>query len=54
MVGFAIGTGGLFVTLLGVIADHFGVPVALQSIMILPVIGLFFSAVLKYPVDKVS
>ena len=26
MVGFAIGTGGAWVTVLGVIADHFGVP----------------------------
>ena len=49
MVGFAIGAGGICVTLLGVIADHFGVPVALKSIMILPVAGFLLSAFLRYP-----
>jgi MFS transporter, FSR family, fosmidomycin resistance protein len=48
MVGFAIGTGGLGVTVLGVVADHFGVPTALYSIMILPVIGLVLSLPIKY------
>ncbi len=49
MVGFAIGAGGICVTLLGVLADHFGVPFALRSIGVLPVIGLIFSLVLRYP-----
>ncbi len=48
MAGFAIGTGGICVTLLGVIADHFGVPAALQSIMALPVIGLLLALSLRY------
>jgi MFS transporter, FSR family, fosmidomycin resistance protein len=52
MVGFAIGAGGLWVTVLGVIADHFSVPVALKSIMILPMLGLVLSLLLKYPVKK--
>ena len=52
MVGFAIGAGGICVTLLGVIADNFGVPVALKSIMILPFAGLLFSAFLRYPEDN--
>jgi FSR family fosmidomycin resistance protein-like MFS transporter len=43
MVGFAIGTGGIGVTILGIVADHFGVPTALKSIMVLPVIGLMLS-----------
>ena len=51
MVGFAIGAGGICVTLLGVIADHFGVPVALKSIMILPFAGFLLSAILRYPED---
>ena len=51
MVGFAIGAGGICVTLLGVIADHFGVPVALKSIMILPLAGFLLSAFLRYPED---
>ena len=52
MVGFAIGAGGICVTLLGVIADHFGVPVALKSIMILPFAGFLLSTILRYPEDS--
>lgn len=48
MVGFAIGTGGIGVTLLGMVADNFGVPVALESIMILPFIGFLLSLVVRY------
>jgi len=48
MVGFAIGTGGIGVTLLGIVADNFGVPVALESIMVLPFIGFILSLVLRY------
>lgn len=48
MVGFAIGTGGIGVTVLGIIADNFGVPVALESIMALPFIGLVLSLMLRY------
>jgi FSR family fosmidomycin resistance protein-like MFS transporter len=48
MVGFAIGTGGIGVTLLGLVADRFGVPVALKSIMILPAIGFLLSLVVQY------
>lgn len=49
MVGFAIGTGGIGVTILGIIADHFGVPFALKSIVVLPLIGLVMSIFLRYP-----
>lgn len=49
MVGFAIGAGGLGVTLLGVVADHFGVPAALKSIMLLPLAGLGLSLLIRYP-----
>jgi FSR family fosmidomycin resistance protein-like MFS transporter len=52
MVGFAIGTGGLGVTILGVIADHFGPEIALQSIIVLPVAGLLLSLPIKYPGKK--
>jgi FSR family fosmidomycin resistance protein-like MFS transporter len=48
MVGFAIGTGGIGVTLLGLVADTFGVPVALESIMILPFIGFVLSLIVRY------
>lgn len=50
MVGFAIGTGGIGVTLLGIIADHFGVPFALKTIIVLPLAGLMMSMLLRYPV----
>lgn len=49
MVGFAIGAGGICVTLLGVLADHFGVPFALKSIAVLPFLGLIMSLTLRYP-----
>jgi FSR family fosmidomycin resistance protein-like MFS transporter len=48
-VGFAIGTGGLGVTLLGVVADHFGVAAALKSIVFLPPVGLGLAALIRYP-----
>jgi MFS transporter, FSR family, fosmidomycin resistance protein len=49
MVGFSIGAGGICVTLLGVVADHFGVPFALRSISVLPLLGLTLSLMLRYP-----
>lgn len=48
MVGFAIGTGGIGVTILGLVADNFGVPVALRAIVILPLIGFLLSIFLRY------
>ncbi|MCA1962274.1 MAG: MFS transporter [Desulfomonile sp.] len=54
MVGFAIGTGGLGVTILGLVADAFGVPFALKTIMALPVAGFLLSLLLKYPVRYTS
>lgn len=47
--GFAIGTGGIGVMLLGVIADAYGVPVALKSIMLLPILGFVLSVFVQYP-----
>ena len=52
MVGFAIGAGGICVTLLGIVADHFGVAFALKSISILPLLGLILSLMLRYPEQK--
>jgi FSR family fosmidomycin resistance protein-like MFS transporter len=48
LVGLAIGTGGIGVTLLGLVADHFGVPAALRSIMIIPLMGFIASLFLRY------
>lgn len=52
MVGFAIGTGGIGVTLLGLVADNFGVPAALESIIALPLIAFILSLLLRYPSEK--
>jgi MFS transporter, FSR family, fosmidomycin resistance protein len=52
MAGFAIGTGGAGVVVLGVIADYLGVQVALQSITILPFIGFVISLLIRYPVGQ--
>lgn len=54
MVGFAIGTGGLGVTLLGILADHYGVATALESIVVLPVAGLVLALLIKYPSPQVA
>jgi MFS transporter, FSR family, fosmidomycin resistance protein len=52
MVGFAIGAGGVGVTLLGTIADHWGVPMALKTIFVLPLIGFVLSLFIQYPPKK--
>jgi len=52
MVGFAIGAGGVGVTLLGTIADHWGVPMALKSIFVLPLIAFGLGLLVKYPPKK--
>jgi FSR family fosmidomycin resistance protein-like MFS transporter len=52
MVGFSISAGGAGVTLLGVIADHWGVPMAIQSIFVLPLIAFGLSLLVKYPLKK--
>lgn len=54
MVGFAIGSGGIGVTLLGTIADIWGVPMALKTIFVLPLIAFGLSLLLKYPWKKVE
>jgi FSR family fosmidomycin resistance protein-like MFS transporter len=52
LVGLAIGAGGIGVTLLGVIADHFGVPAAMKCIGVLPVMGFLLAMILRYPVAE--
>lgn len=46
MMGFAIGTGGIGATVLGRIADVWGMPVALWCIIVLPVLGFALSLLL--------
>lgn len=41
--GFGIGMGGVGTTLLGLIADHFGLSTALQTLVLFPAIGFILS-----------
>lgn len=52
MVGFTMSAGGLGVTLLGVIADHWGVPMAMKSVFLLPLIAFGLTLLVKYPLGK--
>jgi FSR family fosmidomycin resistance protein-like MFS transporter len=47
--GFAIGTGGIGVTLLGAVADRYGLPAAVHLINLLPVLGAILAALLPIP-----
>jgi FSR family fosmidomycin resistance protein-like MFS transporter len=47
--GFAIGTGGIGVTLLGAVADRYGVPAAVQLINLLPAAGAVLALALPLP-----
>jgi len=50
MVGFTISAGGIGVTLLGIIADTWGVPMAMKTIFATPLVALALTLLLKYPV----
>jgi FSR family fosmidomycin resistance protein-like MFS transporter len=52
MVGFTISAAGVGVTLLGVIADTWGVPVAIKAIFVLPIIAFSLALLVKYPLEK--
>ena len=47
--GFSIGMGGVGVTLLGVVADHLGVPVAVHLINVLPAVAAALTFLLPLP-----
>jgi FSR family fosmidomycin resistance protein-like MFS transporter len=49
MVGFTMSAGGIGVTVLGAIADTWGVPMAMKAILILPLIASGLSLMVKYP-----
>ena len=53
VLGFAIGTGGIGTTLLGLIADNFGLMMAINILIVLPLIGVALIRLLPSP-DKVS
>jgi len=49
MVGFTISAGGIGVTLLGAIADTWGVPMAVKAVFVLPIIAFVLSLLVNYP-----
>jgi len=54
MVGFTISAGGIGVTLLGAIADTWGVPMAIKAIFALPIIAFGLALLVKYPLEKAN
>ncbi|MBW2029380.1 MAG: MFS transporter [Deltaproteobacteria bacterium] len=54
MVGFTISAGGLGVTLLGGIADIWGVPMAMKAVLLLPLIAFALAVPIKYPPEQVG
>jgi len=52
MVGFTISAAGIGVTLLGVVADTWGVPMAIKTIFVLPIIAFGLALLVKYPPPK--
>jgi len=51
--GFAIGTGGIGVTILGAVADRYGVPAAVHLINVLPAVGAILALFLPLPWKQV-
>jgi FSR family fosmidomycin resistance protein-like MFS transporter len=51
MVGFTISAGGVGVTLLGVIADAWGVPMAIKAVFVLPLIAAALTLLVEYPLE---
>ncbi|MBI2461698.1 MAG: MFS transporter [Candidatus Rokubacteria bacterium] len=49
IVGFAIGTGGIGVALLGWVADHWGLPVTMGVLAAMPLLGALLAALLPEP-----
>ena len=54
MVGFTISAGGIGVTLLGMIADTWGVPMAIKAVFVLPLIAFVLSLLLKHPPERLE
>jgi FSR family fosmidomycin resistance protein-like MFS transporter len=49
IVGFAIGTGGIGTALLGLFADHWGVPLTLWVIVFIPWAAFLMGGLIPYP-----
>lgn len=46
LLGFGVGMGSIGVTILGVIADHFGLPLTINIICLLPILGIVLAVTL--------
>jgi FSR family fosmidomycin resistance protein-like MFS transporter len=49
LLGFAMGIGGISTTILGWVADHWGVPAALQATFVLPILAFLSFLPIPYP-----
>jgi len=49
VLGLAMGIGGIAITVLGWVADHWGVPFTLQIIFVLPILGFLTFSPIPYP-----
>ncbi len=54
IVGFAIGAGGLGVTLLGWVADHWGLPAVLWTCAFMPLLGFVVAFFLPQPRSEIA
>jgi FSR family fosmidomycin resistance protein-like MFS transporter len=54
MVGFTISAGGIGVTLLGTIADTWGVPTAIKAVFVLPLIAFVLSLLVRDPSQRME
>ncbi len=54
MVGFSVGMGGIGVTLLGAIADTWGVPMAMKAIVFLPILAFLCTLPVKEPSGRMK
>ena len=52
MVGLTISAGGLGLTLLGAVADRYGVPFAIRVISLLPLLAFLIGLFVKYPPEN--
>ena len=49
LLGFAMGIGGISTTILGWVADHWGIPAALQITFVLPILAFLTFLLIPYP-----
>jgi FSR family fosmidomycin resistance protein-like MFS transporter len=49
LLGFSMGVGGISTTILGWVADHWGIPAALQATFVLPILAFLTFLPIPYP-----